>query len=75
MGAGQRPALRNGGRPGGGGGCQPVAGQRRLSSLFARSELVLAAVAVTMGVIALAAALGPARRALSLDPLQALRQQ
>jgi len=74
MGAGQRPALRNGGRPDGGGGCQPVVGERGLSSLFARSELVLAAVAVTMGVIALAA-LGPARRALSLDPLQALRQQ
>jgi predicted permease len=40
-----------------------------------RDPLVLAAVAVTMSAIALAAALGPARRALSLDPLQALRQE
>jgi predicted permease len=41
----------------------------------ARDPLVLAAVALTMAVIGLGAALAPARRALSIDPIRALRQE
>ena len=37
--------------------------------------LVLAGVTLTMAAVAVAAALGPARRALSLDPLRALRHE
>jgi predicted permease len=39
-----------------------------------RDPLVLGSVAATMAIIALASALGPARRAISTDPLRALRQ-
>jgi ABC-type antimicrobial peptide transport system permease subunit len=40
----------------------------------ARDPLVLGSVAATMALIALASALGPTRRALSTDPVRALRQ-
>jgi predicted permease len=41
----------------------------------ARDPLVIAAVALTMAVIGLGAALAPARQALSIDPIRALRQE
>jgi ABC-type antimicrobial peptide transport system permease subunit len=41
----------------------------------ARDPLVLAAVALTMAIIGLGAALAPARQALSIDPIRALRQE
>jgi predicted permease len=56
-----------------------LAGGRLLSSIVyeasACDPLVLAAVALTMAVIGLGAALAPARRALSIDPIRALRQE
>jgi macrolide transport system ATP-binding/permease protein len=41
----------------------------------ARDPLVLAAVALTMAVVGLGAALAPARQALSIDPIRALREE
>lgn len=55
-----------------------LAASRVLASVVyqasAHDPLVRGAVIITMSVIAIAAALGPARRALSLDPLRALRE-
>ena len=55
-----------------------AAGQALSSVVYsasARDPLVLAAVALTMAVIGLGAALAPARQALSIDPIRALRQE
>jgi predicted permease len=41
----------------------------------ARDPLVIAAVALTMAVVGLGSALAPARQALSIDPIRALRQE
>ena len=55
-----------------------AAGQALSSVVYgasARDVLVLAAVALTMSVIGLVAASAPARQALSIDPIRALRQE
>jgi ABC-type antimicrobial peptide transport system permease subunit len=56
-----------------------LAAGRVLSSIVyeasARDPLVLVAVALTMAAIGLGAALAPARQALSIDPIRALRQE
>ena len=55
-----------------------AAGQALSSVVYgasARDPVVLAAAALTMSVIGLGAALAPARRALSIDPIRALRQE
>ena len=55
-----------------------AAGQALSSVVYeasARDPLLLAAVALTMAAIGLGAALAPARQALSIDPIRALRQE
>jgi len=55
-----------------------VAGAQVLSAVVyhatSRDPLVMAGVVLTMGFIGLAAVFGPARKALRVDPMQALRQ-
>ena len=56
-----------------------VAGSRLLASIVyqasSRDPVVVGAAVLSMAIVSVAAALGPARRALRIDPVQALRQE